>query len=110
MHTNKSHKVLTILVTLIMIFSMLFTTGGVPSAQGSASSSPVTFTILHTNDFHGQLETSGSNPGSARIATYVNNVRTAVGAGNVLLVDSGDEMQGSLLSNTTQGEAHHSHL
>ena len=31
------------------------------------------------------------------------NVRTAVGAANVLLFDAGDEMQGSLLSNLQQG-------
>ena len=35
----------------------------------------------------------------ARVAAVVNDVRTAVGADNVLLVDAGDEMQGSLLSN-----------
>jgi len=39
----------------------------------------------------------------ARVATVVNNVRTAVGAGKVLLVDAGDEMQGSLLSNLGDG-------
>ncbi len=33
----------------------------------------------------------------------VNTVRASVGAGNVLLVDAGDEMQGSLLSNIWQG-------
>jgi 2',3'-cyclic-nucleotide 2'-phosphodiesterase (5'-nucleotidase family) len=66
---------------------------------------PVTFTILHTNDVHGQLESSGSNPGMARVATIVNNVRTAVGAANVLLADAGDEMQGSLLSNLGDGTA-----
>lgn len=66
---------------------------------------PVSFTILHTNDFHGQLEPSGSNPGIARVATYVNSVRTAVGASKVLLVDAGDEMQGSLLSNLGDGTA-----
>jgi 2',3'-cyclic-nucleotide 2'-phosphodiesterase (5'-nucleotidase family) len=64
---------------------------------------PVTFTILHTNDFHGQLEASGSNPGMARVADVVNDVRAAVGAANVLLVDAGDEMQGSLLSNLQKG-------
>ena len=64
---------------------------------------PVTFTILHTNDFHGQLEPSGSNPGAARVAKVVNDIRTAVGAANVLLVDGGDEMQGSLLSNLERG-------
>jgi 2',3'-cyclic-nucleotide 2'-phosphodiesterase (5'-nucleotidase family) len=68
-----------------------------------APPSPVTFTILHHNDFHGQLQLSGSNPGLARLANKVEAVRTEVGAGNVLLVDAGDEMQGSLLSNIWQG-------
>jgi 2',3'-cyclic-nucleotide 2'-phosphodiesterase (5'-nucleotidase family) len=71
----------------------------------AAPASPVTFTILHTNDMHGQLEASGSNPGLARVATAVNAVRTAVGSANVLLVDGGDEMQGSLLSNLGDGTA-----
>jgi 2',3'-cyclic-nucleotide 2'-phosphodiesterase (5'-nucleotidase family) len=104
MQTNKTHKVLTMTVTLVMIISMLFTPGAAPSAQ-AAPAVPVTFTILHTNDFHGQLEPSGSNPGMARVATIVNGVRTAVGAANVLLVDAGDEMQGSLLSNLGDGTA-----
>jgi 5'-nucleotidase/UDP-sugar diphosphatase len=104
MHTHKSQKALTILVTFIMIVSMLLPSGGIPSAQ-AAPAVPVTFTILHTNDFHGQLEPSGSNPGMARVATVVNNVRAAVGTANVLLVDAGDEMQGSLLSNLGDGTA-----
>ena len=77
----------------------------IPAAASPAlAASPISFTILHTNDVHGQLEASGSNPGMARVATIVNGVRTAVGAGNVLLVDAGDEMQGSLLSNLQQGK------
>ncbi len=64
---------------------------------------PIPFTILHTNDFHGQLQASGSNPGLARVAAVVNGVRASVGAGNSLLVDAGDEMQGSLLSNLQKG-------
>jgi 5'-nucleotidase/UDP-sugar diphosphatase len=63
----------------------------------------ITFTILHHNDFHGQLQPSGSNPGLARLANTVNDVRAEVGAENVLLVDAGDEMQGSLLSNLWYG-------
>ena len=70
-----------------------------PAAAQSPPASPVSFTILHTNNFHGQLEASGSNPGMARVATVVNGIRTSVGADKVLLVDAGDEMQGSLLSN-----------
>src|SRR5674476_81827 len=39
----------------------------------------------------------------ARVAAVVNGVRSSVGASNVLLVDAGDEMQGSLLSNLQKG-------
>lgn len=103
MIATKTRRVTTMLVVLVVLFSQFVTSAG--AAPKALPASPVTFTILHTNDFHGQLEPSGSNPGSARVATYVNNVRTAVGADKVLLVDPGDIMQGSLLSNLTQGEA-----
>ena len=68
-----------------------------------AQSGPITFTILHTNDFHGNLQLSGSNPGSARLAQKVADIRSSVGAGNVLLLDGGDIMQGSLISNIQHG-------
>ena len=78
----------------------------IPAAAGPAlAASPISFTILHTNDVHGQLEASGSNPGMARVAAVVNGVRASVGAANTLLVDAGDEMQGSLLSNLGDGTA-----
>ena len=41
----------------------------------------------------------------ARVSQVIEDVRTAVGDANVLLVDAGDEMQGSLLSNLTKGAA-----
>ncbi len=93
----------TVMVVLVIVLS-LFTTA-VSAKAPQAPTKPVTFTILHTNDFHGQLEASGSNPGMARVSTVVNNVRSALGAANVLLVDPGDEMQGSLLSNLGDGTA-----
>ncbi len=80
---------------------LLATTMAVPPGVSAAATIP--FTILHTNDFHGQLQQSGSNPGLAKVATIVNGVRTSVGSSNVLLVDGGDEMQGSLLSNLQKG-------
>jgi len=103
MFTIKPQRVTTMLVVFVVLFSQVITSAG--AAPQAFPTSPVTFAILHTNDFHGQLEPAGSNPGSARIANYVNTVRTALGTGNVLLVDAGDEMQGSLLSNMTKGEA-----
>ncbi|HEX9259996.1 MAG TPA: bifunctional metallophosphatase/5'-nucleotidase, partial [Acidimicrobiales bacterium] len=75
----------------------------VVAAAPPAQAAPTAFTILHTNDFHGNLELSGSNPGAARTAAVINGVRSAVGADNVLLFDAGDIMQGSLLSNIQKG-------
>jgi 2',3'-cyclic-nucleotide 2'-phosphodiesterase (5'-nucleotidase family) len=77
----------------------------------AAPSSPVTFTILHTNDFHGQLQAADSDPnkistpGMARTAKVINDIRAANTAlsRSTLLVDAGDEMQGSLLSNLGDG-------
>lgn len=88
-------------LSFLVAGALLATTMAVP--PGATAAGPASFTILHTNDFHGQLQQSGSNPGLAKVATIVNGVRTSVGAGNVLLVDGGDEMQGSLLSNLQKG-------
>jgi len=107
MQTKKIQRMLTLFVAFITVFSILFSPGAVSTTR-AAVSTPTTFTILHTNDFHGNLEWksggSSSNPGSARVAAVVNEVRTALGANNVLLLDAGDEMQGSLLSNIQQGK------
>jgi 2',3'-cyclic-nucleotide 2'-phosphodiesterase / 3'-nucleotidase / 5'-nucleotidase len=91
----------TIMVVLVIVLS-LFTTA-VSAKPQQAPANPVTFTILHTNDFHGQLEASGSNPGMAKVSTEVEKIRASTT--NVLLVDAGDEMQGSLLSNLGDGTA-----
>ncbi|HEX2993457.1 MAG TPA: metallophosphatase, partial [Anaerolineales bacterium] len=105
MNTKKLSRAMTILVTLALLLSQFTVTG--QAARSSLPSVPVTFTILHTNDFHGNLEWksggSSSNPGMARVAAVVNGVRTTVGTENVLLLDAGDEMQGSLLSNIQKG-------
>ncbi len=108
MFARKTPRSLIVIVMFIFVFS-IFPLAATASSLKSVTI-PVTFTILHTNDFHGQLEevyaspATSSNPGMARVATIVNNVRTAVGADKVLLLDAGDEMQGSLLSNLQQGE------
>ena len=108
MKLKTTSRIVTILVTIALLFSLVPLTAAAPS---SAPSVPVSFSILHTNDFHGQLEASNadpnkaSNPGMARTANAINVVRAAKGAANVLLVDAGDEMQGSLLSNLGDGTA-----
>src|SRR5450830_848372 len=97
---NMSKK-LYVLLAIFLAFSLAIPAAipiGIARAAGT-----INFTILHTNDVHGQLEASGSNPGMARVAAVVNGVRSSIGASNVLLVDAGDEMQGSLLSNLQKG-------
>ncbi len=105
--THKLRK----LVFLILVLAIAIPGTSFSSSAASNVNSPsaaLSFTILHTNDFHGQLEWksggSSSNPGSARVAKVVNDVRASVGTENVLLLDAGDEMQGSLLSNLWYGE------
>ncbi len=86
------------LIALLLVLSL-----ALPASVPAQAASPVNFTILHTNDFHGNLQLSGSYPGAARVAQKIADVRTAVGAQNVLVFDGGDIMQGSLLSNLQKG-------
>ena len=96
-------KKFNILLSVFLLISILLPAAAF-AKQEQLPPSPTTITILHHNDFHGQLEAAGSNPGISKLAYVVNDIRTTVGADNVLLVDAGDEMQGSLLSNIYQGE------
>lgn len=95
-------------LTLIALIAITIPQGVIGAGQGQSTSgadATVTFTILHTNDFHGNLQLAGSNPGMARLAQKVIDVRAEVGAENVLLFDGGDIMQGTLLSNLFMGES-----
>ena len=80
-------------------------TGGLSCHAGRCVNATVNVTVLHTNDFHGSLQLAGSNPGIARTAAVINSVRTAVGAANTALLDSGDMLQGTLLSNLYHGSS-----
>lgn len=87
------------------------------------------FTILHTNDFHGrhmafevapgnatahtgdpggdgtEFQRAGRIGGFAALAAAVAAHRAERGAGNVVLVDGGDTFSDDLLGNLTQGKA-----
>ena len=65
------------------------------------------YTFLSTNDFHGQLETGklvSTKPvgGAAYNMAYINNYKTLNPLGTLLL-DAGDIMQGTPISNLLQG-------
>src|SRR3974377_276211 len=93
-------KLLHFVVILALALSL------VPFCVPAQAGSSISFPILHTNDVHGQLEKSGSNPGLPSVAYQVTQQQVAVGgAQNTILVDAGDEMQGSLLSNLYHGES-----
>ena len=107
---KKLYYIFTIVMILAMALPFSVSANGSGLADIARAFEPdatVTFTLLHTNDFHGQLEPVGSpnpsNPGMARVAGKVEEIRAAKGAANVLLVDGGDMMQGSLLSNLNKG-------
>src|SRR4030043_748728 len=91
------------ILILIAAIAITIPPGIIGAAQGenpNGTNATVNFTILHTNDFHGNLERPmpiGSTPGMARTAKVIKDAITAAGGpDNVLLVDAGDIMQGTL--------------
>ena len=89
--------------TLALLFTLI-SSGPIAQTEG-----PVTITILHTQEHHGQVEPArpfrGNDIGgvSAR-ATLIQNIRRIVGSENVLLVDSGDILVGTPMSSVFRGE------
>ena len=74
------------LTILVIILAMI-----IPTSVFGKPSDLVEVTLLHTNDFHGRLETDyKGRGGSAYIADKVNDIRAAVGEENVVLMDAGD--------------------
>jgi 2',3'-cyclic-nucleotide 2'-phosphodiesterase/3'-nucleotidase/5'-nucleotidase len=77
--------------------------------RGDTTPSRKRLRVLATNDFHGNLaptRSSGGPPvgGAAALATYFDLERDGF-AGPVLLLDGGDIMQGTPLSNLTRGRS-----
>ena len=76
------------LTILVIILAMIIPT----SVLGQSSNDVVQATLLHTNDFHGRLETDyKGRGGSAYMASVINDIRAAAGEENVVLLDAGDE-------------------
>jgi 2',3'-cyclic-nucleotide 2'-phosphodiesterase (5'-nucleotidase family) len=66
---------------------------------------PITLSIVGTNDLHGGLLPRDGRGGVELFAGYVNNLRAARArdGGAVVLVDAGDMFQGTLESNLSEG-------
>ena len=71
----------------------------------AAHAAPVDITLLDLNDYHGRISSDGGS-GSAEVSTYstvelattVQGIRSAKGAGNVLFVSAGDNIGASLFN------------
>ena len=84
------------LLILVMVIALIIPTaalagnrkgGGAANGDGAVAE----VTLLHTNDFHGRLETDyASRGGSAYMASIINGIRDSVGDENVALLDAGD--------------------
>jgi len=91
----------------VAIILMVLTCGTAAAVKPPVVPGKPTFiTILHTNDFHGRLENFTAIDdivgGSARIATLVKEIRESA-PGIVLLLDAGDAIHGTILSNLFEG-------
>jgi 5'-nucleotidase/UDP-sugar diphosphatase len=102
-----------------MLLRILATTCGFALTAASAQAE-FTLHILHTNDFHSRIEAiNGFDStctaeqaaegecfgGTARLLTKVAEMRAALDGENVLLLDAGDQYQGSLMYTTYKGDA-----
>jgi 2',3'-cyclic-nucleotide 2'-phosphodiesterase (5'-nucleotidase family) len=76
-------------LTILVVILALIVPTSVFSKPGNDT---VQATLLHTNDFHGRLETDyRGRGGAAELASVINDIRATAGEENVLLMDAGDE-------------------
>ena len=60
-----------------------------------------TINILYFNDFHGNVNDTAKTPGMIKFASYIDNFKK--GHPNTLVFSGGDNYQGTMISNTTNG-------
>ena len=104
-------KPVTCAAWLFVFAASIVATDGAPAREAA---SPRTIVILHTNDIHGHLtpwrgwdgELAGKTVGGfARLSAEIKQVRSAVGAEHVLLLDAGDTLGDTLIAHQTRGSA-----
>ena len=78
---------------LAMVLALIVPTAALAGNKdkGKPASSTAEITVLHTNDFHGRLETDyKGRGGSAYTASIIDEIRADVGEENVALLSAGD--------------------
>ncbi len=92
-------KTLAFLIAILMLLSAL---PALAQTATPAPEEPVSITIFHTNDVHARYDNS-AGMGYAMMQSFVNEAR---GKGeNVLVLDAGDTLHGTIFANSTQGES-----
>ncbi|MBT0958602.1 5'-nucleotidase C-terminal domain-containing protein [Alphaproteobacteria bacterium KMM 3653] len=101
------------------MISRILTTTCVMALTATAASADYTLHVIHINDLHSRIEpvskydsTCGAEDnaagecfgGIARVITKINELREELAGENVIVLDSGDQYQGSLMYTTYKGD------
>ena len=79
------------LLVLIMVLALIVPTAALAGDGNGANGDTAEVTLLHTNDFHGRLETDyKGRGGSAYMASIIGDIRSSLGEENVALLSAGD--------------------
>ena len=86
---NRSRRLLLVAMVIAMIIPA--TASATERADRWGPSEVAEITVVHTNDFHGRLETDyKGRGGSANLAGVVDHIKDTVGHKNVVMLDAGD--------------------
>lgn len=98
MKRKNNLKFFSLFLVLLFSFALL------PAKMASAATSSAKIDYYSINDFHGNVDSTGSssNPGLARLQTYLKQ-QMALNP-NSYFLSSGDQYQGTAISNLTYGD------
>ncbi|MBS1959118.1 MAG: bifunctional metallophosphatase/5'-nucleotidase [Bdellovibrionales bacterium] len=93
-----------------LVFTLTYAIfAAIPAATAAPYAAPVKLSFLMTNDVHGHLEPNGSIGGLSTLATIVHTIAGQAeyqnGRAGFFTIDSGDQFQGTLISNYDEGSA-----
>ena len=74
-----------------------------PITKNDQGSDDFDLFIIHTNDVHGRIVEEDGQIGYSRLATLLNMARSMTD--NILVLDAGDTLHGTILANYSEGQA-----
>jgi 2',3'-cyclic-nucleotide 2'-phosphodiesterase / 3'-nucleotidase len=123
---RRRHPASVILLTLLLSMALVWPAGAQPTNERALANHTAELTLMGTADLHGYVLNwdyfnnqpfapgRDGEPGLAKVATLVEEIRAERGEEHTLLLDTGDTIQGSMLAQyyakvepvTETGEAH----